>query len=87
VNIMSRNRFEPLFFDTCQHQLKLNIYHKRTSKGIKVYNIGIRNNDENRKQPSLMEVSADKEKFKEQYGNTLDCQENNERIEGKESDE
>jgi len=89
VNIMSRNRFEPLFFDICQHQLKLNIYHKRTSKGLKVFNIGIRNssNEESQKYPSLLEVAADKEKFKDYYGNTLDRQENNERIEGKEQDE
>jgi putative DNA primase/helicase len=89
VNIMSRNRFEPLFFDICQHQLKLNIYHKRTSKGLKVFNIGIRNssNEESQKYPSLLEVAADKEKFKEYYGDTLNRQENNERIEGKEQDE
>jgi hypothetical protein len=64
---MSRNRFEPLFFDICQHQLKLNIYHKRTSKGLKVFNIGIRNssNEDSQKYPSLLEVAADKEKFKE----------------------
>ena len=73
VNIMSRNRFEPLFFDICKHQLKLNIFHVRNSRGLLVFNVAIRDNGPGTaKYPSIVEVSTDKEKFKEFYGDTLE---------------
>jgi len=73
VNIMSRNRFEPLFFDVCKHQLKLNIFHVRNSRGLLVFNVAIRDSGPGvSKYPSIVEVSTDKEKFKEFYGNEIE---------------
>jgi P4 family phage/plasmid primase-like protien len=82
VNIMSRNRFEPLFLDICQHQLKMNIFYKRTSRGLIVFNVALRDSGPGfEKYPSIVEVSADKEKFKEFYGEILDSKESNNKIE------
>jgi putative DNA primase/helicase len=82
VNIMSRNRFEPLFLDVCQHQLKMNIFYKRTSRGLIVFNVALRDSGPGfEKYPSIVEVSADKEKFKEFYGEILDSKESNNKIE------
>jgi phage/plasmid-associated DNA primase len=81
VNIMSRGRFEPLLLDICKHQLKLPVYAKTSSKGMRVFNLAIR--DANPKYdiyPSIVEVSSDKEKYKEFYGDVLNAT-TNEKIE------
>jgi phage/plasmid-associated DNA primase len=73
VGIMSRGRFEPLFLDICKHQLKLNVFAKKNSKGMRIFNVVVR--DSNPKYdpyPSIVEVSADKEKYSEFYGMVLD---------------
>jgi putative DNA primase/helicase len=73
VNIMSRNRFEPLFFDVCKNQLKMNVYHVRNTRGLLVFNVAIRDSNLGfEKYPSIVEVSSDKEKFKEFYGDLID---------------
>jgi len=82
VNIMSRNRFEPLFLDICQHQLKMNIFYKRSSRGLIVFNVALRDSGPGiEKYPSIVEVSADKEKFKEFYGELLDSGESANKME------
>ena len=73
VNIMSRNRFEFLFFDVCKNQLKMNVYHVRNARGMLVFNVAIRESNPGFKgYPSIVEVSSDKEKFKEFYGVLID---------------
>ena len=70
---MSRGRFEPLLLDICKHQLKLNVYAKSGNKGMRIFNLALR--DANPKYdvyPSIVEVSSDKEKYKSFYGVTLD---------------
>ena len=73
TNIMSRGRFEPLFLDICKHQLKIHVFARNSNKGMRVFNVAIR--DSNQKYdgyPSIVEVSSDKEKYKDFYGMTLD---------------
>ncbi|HBQ59315.1 MAG TPA: DNA primase, partial [Balneolaceae bacterium] len=41
-NIMSRSRFESLLMDIFNHQLHLNVYAKRNTKGLRIFNIAIR---------------------------------------------
>jgi putative DNA primase/helicase len=82
VNIMSRNRWEPLFFDVCQHQLKLNIGYKRNTRGLIVFNVALRDSGPGfEKYPSIVEVASDKEKFKEFYGEVLETKKNANKIE------
>jgi len=82
VNIMSRNRWEPLFFDVCQHQLKLNIGYKRNTRGLIVFNVALRDSGPGfEKYPSIVEVASDKEKFKEFYGEVLETKESANKIE------
>jgi len=74
VGIMSRNRFEPLFLDICTHQLKMNVYALRNSRGMGVINVAVRESDSKYEGwPSIVEVSSDKEKYKEFYGVALDA--------------
>ena len=74
VGIMSRNRFEPLFLDICTHQLKMNVYPLRNSRGMGVINVAVRESDSKYEGwPSIVEVSSDKEKYKEFYGVALDA--------------
>ena len=74
VGIMSRNRFEPLFLDICTHQLKMNVYALRNSRGMGVINVAVRESDAKYEGwPSIVEVSSDKEKYKEFYGVALDA--------------
>lgn len=73
VGIMSRGRFEPLFLDICKHQLKLNVFAKKNSKGMRIFNAAVRDsNPKYENYPSIVEVSADKEKYAEFYGMKLD---------------
>jgi putative DNA primase/helicase len=72
VGIMSRNRFEPLLIDICKHQLKINAYAVRNTKGMRIVNLAVRESDPKYEGwPSIVEVAADKETYKEFYGMTL----------------
>jgi phage/plasmid-associated DNA primase len=73
VGIMSRNRFEPLFIDICKHQLKINAFPIRNTRGMRVVNVAVRESSPKYEGwPSIVEVSADKEKYKEFYGMSLE---------------
>jgi hypothetical protein len=69
VGIMSRCRFEPLFIDICTHQLGINVYSKRNTRGMRVFNVAVRESSSKYEGwPSIVEVASDKEKYKEFYG-------------------
>jgi phage/plasmid-associated DNA primase len=73
VGIMSRNRFEPLFVDICKHQLKINVFPMRNTRGMRVVNVAVRESSPKYEGwPSIVEVSSDKEKYKEFYGMSLE---------------
>ena len=73
VGIMSRNRFEPLFIDICKHQLKINAFPMRNTRGMRVVNVAVRESSPKYEGwPSIVEVSSDKEKYKEFYGMSLE---------------
>lgn len=73
VGIMSRNRFEPLFIDICKHQLKINAFPMRNTRGMRVVNVAVRESSPKYEDwPSIVEVSSDKEKYKEFYGMSLE---------------
>jgi putative DNA primase/helicase len=75
VGVMSRNRFEPLFIDICKHQLKINAYSIRSTRGMRIVNVAVReSNPKYENWPSIVEVSADKEKYQEFYGMPLEPQ-------------
>ena len=74
VGIMSRNRFEPLFIDICKHQLKINAFPLRNTRGMRVVNVAVRESSPKYEGwPSIVEVSSDKEKYKEFYGMSLEA--------------
>jgi phage/plasmid-associated DNA primase len=74
VGIMSRNRFEPLFMDVCKHQLKIDVFPLRNTRGMRVVNVAVRESSPKYEGwPSIVEVSSDKEKYKEFYGMKLDA--------------
>lgn len=74
VGIMSRNRFEPLFIDICKHQLKINAFPMRNTRGMRVVNVAVRESSPKYEGwPSIVEVSSDKEKYKEFYGMSLEA--------------
>jgi phage/plasmid-associated DNA primase len=69
VNTMSRGRFEPLLMDICTHQLKLKVFSRRNTKGLRIHNVMIRQSSPKYEGwPSIIEVASDKEKYKEFYG-------------------
>ena len=69
VNVMSRNRFEPLFLDICRHQLNLNVFSKRNTKGMRVFNVVVRDSDPKYEgYPSAVTVAANPDKFEVDYG-------------------
>ena len=72
VGVMSRNRFEPLFLDICTHQLKLKVYCKRNTRGLRVINVAVRESSPKYEGwPSIVEIASDKEQYKEFYGMDL----------------
>jgi putative DNA primase/helicase len=74
VGIMSRNRFEPLFIDICKHQLKINAFPMRNTRGMRVVNVAVRESSPKYEDwPSVVEVSSDKDKYKEFYGMSLEA--------------
>lgn len=70
VGIMSRGRFEPLFLDICRHQLKINVYGTKNSKGLRIVNAVVRDINEEKylNYPSIVEVAANPEQYKTFYG-------------------
>jgi phage/plasmid-associated DNA primase len=68
-NIMSRSRFESLLMDIFNHQLHLNIYAKRNTKGLRIFNIAIRTGQERYESyPSLIDLGENPERYKDFYG-------------------
>ena len=68
-NIMSRSRFESLLMDIFNHQLHLNIYAKRNTKGLRIFNIAIRTGQERYENyPSLIDLGENPERYKDFYG-------------------
>jgi hypothetical protein len=69
VGIISRSRFEPLFMDICKHQLKLNVYGKRNTKGLRIINVAVREtNAKYEGYPSIVQVAADPKNYVDFYG-------------------
>ena len=72
-NVLGRSRFESLLMDVCMHQLKLNVYQVKTSRGMLVKNISCRGRDPKyEKYPTIVEVGLNKEEWRVQYGDVLD---------------
>jgi len=70
VGTMSRSRFEPLFLDICKHQLKVNVFSKKNVKGLRIFNVGLRDGNASKYEeyPSLVEVAANPEEYLPFYG-------------------
>lgn len=72
-NILGRSRFESLLMDVCVHQLKLNVYQFKNSRGMRVVNIALRASGPKYEQyPSLVEVGLNKEEWRTFYGDVID---------------
>jgi P4 family phage/plasmid primase-like protien len=73
VGIMSRGRFEPLFLDICRHQLKINVYGVKNSKGLRIVNAVVRdaNKTKYKEYPSIVEAAARPEEYQDFYGTSL----------------
>jgi len=72
-NILGRSRFESLLMDVCVHQLKLNVYQFKNSRGMRVVNIALRASGPKYEQyPSLVEVGLNKEEWRAFYGDIID---------------
>ena len=69
VNIMSRGRFEPLFLDICQHQLKVNVYSKKQPGGMQVFNVALKASNAPRyaNYPSIVEFATNPDRYKGEY--------------------
>ena len=69
ANILGRSRFESLLLDVCVHQLGLNVYRLKNSRGMRVVNVMVRSNDPRLKEyPSIVELGLNKDKYREFYG-------------------
>jgi hypothetical protein len=68
---MSRGRFEVLFMDICENQLKLNVYSRKaaTGSGMQIFNIAIKESNIDRylQLPSVVEFAANPDRYKDQY--------------------
>jgi phage/plasmid-associated DNA primase len=73
VGIMSRGRFEPLFLDICKHQLKLNVYGIKNSRGMRIINAAVRESNKTKydNYPSIVEVAAKPDEYEQLYGAVL----------------
>jgi phage/plasmid-associated DNA primase len=68
-NIMSRSRFESLLMDIFNHQLHLNVYAKRNTKGLRIFNIAIRSGNQRfESYPSLIDLGENPDRYKDFYG-------------------
>jgi P4 family phage/plasmid primase-like protien len=69
TNILGRSRFESLLMDACVHQLGLNVYRLKNSRGMRVVNLMVRSNDPRMKEyPSIVELGLNKDKYRDFYG-------------------
>jgi phage/plasmid-associated DNA primase len=76
-NILGRSRFESLLMDVCVHQLALNVYQFKDTRGMRVVNVAVRSSSDKYEQyPSLIEVGLNKEEWKTFYGDVLDKKSN-----------
>jgi len=59
--------------DVCVHQLDLNVYREKRTRGMRVINLACRasNSEKYKDYPSIVEVGLNKEKWKEYYGEIL----------------
>jgi len=66
---MSRSRFESLLMDIFNHQLHLNVYCKRNTKGLRIFNVAIRSGQQRfESYPSLIDLGENPERYKDFYG-------------------
>ena len=85
TNILGRSRFESLLMDACVHQLGLNVYRLKNSRGMRVVNLMVRSNDPRMKEyPSIVELGLNKDKYRDFYGTKAQIEyvKGGERIEG-----
>jgi len=69
VGVLSRSRFEVLLMDILTHQLNLKVISKRTTRGVRVINVAVRESSPKYENwPSVVEVTSDWQKYKEFYG-------------------
>jgi hypothetical protein len=69
TNILGRSRFESLLMDACVHQLGLNVYRLKNSRGMRVVNLMVRSNDPRMKEyPSIVELGLNKDRYRDFYG-------------------
>jgi phage/plasmid-associated DNA primase len=69
TGVMSRSRFEVLLMDILTHQLDLKVFSKRTTRGVRIINIAVRESSPKYEGwPSVVEISSDRLKYKEFYG-------------------
>lgn len=69
TGVMSRSRFEVLLMDILTHQLDLKVFSKRTTRGVRIINVAVRESSPKYEGwPSVVEISSDREKYKEFYG-------------------
>ena len=75
-NMLGRSRFETLLMDVCVHQLRLNIYKFKDTRGMRVKNIACRASDPKYSDyPSIINVGLNKERWRAEYGEVLDKKE------------
>lgn len=68
-NVLGRSRFETLLLDICNHQLGVNVYKYRNSRGMYLVNIATRSsNAKYETYPSIVEVGLHKEEYEQFYG-------------------
>jgi putative DNA primase/helicase len=85
TNILGRSRFESLLMDACVHQLGLNVYRLKNSRGMRVVNIMVRSNDPRLKEyPSIVELGLNKDQYRDFYGSKsqIDYVKGDARMEG-----
>ena len=85
-NMLGRSRFGSLVLDICNHQLGLNVYQYKNSRGLRFINIAIRESDPKYETyPSIVQLGLHKEKYEVFYGKgVVDYKSPNEKIkEGK----
>ena len=70
VHTMGRSRFEVLFMDICKHQLNLNVFSKKNTKGIRIFNVAVRESNPTKylSYPGIVTVASSKDVYELQYG-------------------
>lgn len=60
--------------DICKHQLGLNVFSKRNTRGLRIFNVAVRDSSPKYVEyPGIVAVASDKEKFEQQYGVKLEA--------------